>query len=176
MSRGVSAMASEPTDAKRLQLEYWTAFRQYLQQSGTFIRPTKPLPQTWMNIALGRTGFYLSAIASMYDSAAQTFDGNELRAEFAINADNAKQYFAAVESQKPELERALGEPLVWHNPPDSKSAKVYLRRSADLEDRSDWPRQHQWLREKLEKLHRTFAPVVKRLDLSSAPPSEESAG
>jgi len=60
--------------------------------------------------------------------------------------------------------------MTWHNPPESKGCKIYLRRSANLHDRGDWPEQHRWLREKLEKLHRTFSPVVKQLDVSTVAP------
>ncbi len=176
VSRGVSAMAGELTPAKQLQVEYWAAFRDYMSECGTFIRTTKALPQAWMNIPLGRSGIYLCAIASTYDSAAQSYDGNEIRAEVVVATANAKQCFSALEAQKAALETAAGEALTWHNPPDKKSAKIYLRRSARLDDRADWPRQHQWLREKLETLHRTFGPVVKRLDVSAAgaAPSEDA--
>jgi len=174
VSRGVNTLAGELTPAKQLQLEYWTAFREYLRASETFLKPTKPLAQAWMNIALGRNGFTLAAIASMYDSEAESYDSNEIRAEMVITTPNAKQCFAALEAQKAALEAKVGEALSWHNPPEIKSAKVYLRRRAQLEDRDTWPEQHAWLRQKLEALHRTFGPVVKRLDVSS-PSSEPTA-
>jgi hypothetical protein len=176
VARGAQAIADELTPAKQLQLEYWTAFGEYMRQAGSFIKPTKPLLQHWMNIALGRAGFWLAAIASFYDSESRTFEGNELRTEMSIRVPNAKQVFVALEAQKTTIEQALGEPLAWHNPAASKSAKVYLRRSADLQNRSDWPSQHAWLREKLEKLHRVFNPLIRQLDLStaSAPGAEVS--
>jgi hypothetical protein len=35
-------------------------------------------------------------------------------------------------------------------------------------DRSQWPQQHQWLRENLERFHSVFAPRVRQLDLSKS--------
>ena len=56
---------------------------------------------------------------------------------------------------------AVGEPLIWDNAESKKSARIYLRKSADIEDRDDWPQQHEWLREHLEKLHAVFSPIVR---------------
>jgi Domain of unknown function (DUF4268) len=54
----------ELTDAKELQLGFWTAFRDFVARQHTPIRATKPLPQNWMNVAVGRSGFGLAAVAS----------------------------------------------------------------------------------------------------------------
>jgi hypothetical protein len=35
----------------------------------------------------------------------------------------------------------------------------------DPANRDDWPSQHLWLAEKLEALHKAFAPRIKALDL-----------
>ena len=43
----------------------------------------------------------------------------------------------------------------------------------DLEDRSDWDKQHQWLCERLETFHKVFSPRVKRLDASDYVPEED---
>jgi hypothetical protein len=167
VARGAQAIAGELTPAKQLQLEYWTAFADYLRESRSSIKPTKPLPQHWMNVGLGKSGIGLAAIASMFDSTSRSYDSHELRAEVGIGGPNAKQWFAVIESQKATLEEALGEPLTWHNPSGKKSARAYLRRIANLEDRADWRNQHVWLREKLEKMNRVFSPVVKGLDIST---------
>lgn len=175
VARGVNTIVGELTAAKQLQLEYWTAFREHLRNTGSFVRATKPLPQHWMTIALGRSGFTLLAIASMYDSKAESYESNELRAEMLIATPNAKQCFAALEAQKDALERSIGESLIWHNPPDSKRARIYLRSSVQLEDRSLWLSQHVWLQAKLEAFHRTFAPAIKRLDVTNPVSVEPTA-
>jgi hypothetical protein len=151
------------TEAKQLQLEFWRAFRDYLLERGSSVKPTKPLPQHWMNFALGRSGFHLSAIASLYDSVAETYEGHELRAEVTLKSHESKAHFAALHLQKAEIEVEVQEPLTWYNPPDKRMCRIYLRRSADIGDRASWPELHEWLRQKLELLHRAFAPRVKQL-------------
>jgi hypothetical protein len=164
VSGGIVRVSEDPlTPAKQLQLEYWQGFRAYVEEIGSTIKPTKPLPQHWMNLALGRSGFRLAAVASFYDSVSESFQGHELRAEVVIENDQSKDSFALLEAQKGDIERDLGESLTWYNPPEKRMCRIYLRRSANLEDRSDWRQQHAWLKQKLEKLHHVFSPRVKML-------------
>jgi hypothetical protein len=157
------------TDAKRVQLEFWTAFRSHVEEKGSRVKPTKPLPQHWMNIALGRSGFKLAAVASFWDSVAETGDSHELRAEVIVDTADSKTHFTRLEGQKGQIEAEFGEPLTWHNPPNRRMCRIFARRPALLTDRVQWPEYHAWLLEKLEALHRVFAPRVKVLD--TAPPN-----
>jgi Domain of unknown function (DUF4268) len=158
------AQSQALSDAKQLQLEFWHAFREYVVEHGSFVKPTKPLPQHWMNIALGRSGFKLAAVASLWDSVAESYDSNELRAEVVIETTDSKRHFAALEVQKSAIEAQLGEALTWYNPPDKRMCRIHLRRSANIRDREKWPEQHDWLMKKLEALHRVFSQRVKQLE------------
>ena len=44
--------------------------------------------------------------------------------------------------QKEKIENEMGEPLNWHNPTDKRVCRIYLRCSADLENRDNWSKQH----------------------------------
>ena len=57
----------------------------------------------------------------------------------------------------------MGESLIWYNPPEAKLCRIYLRKPVDLRDEADWSAQHQWLVEKLDRLHQIFAGRVKQL-------------
>jgi hypothetical protein len=153
------------TDAKQLQLDFWTGFRSYVEEHAERIKATKPLPQHWMNIALGRSGFKLAAIASLYDSVAETYDSHELRAEAIIESTDSKAHFARLEAEKSEIEAEMGEPFTWHNPAGKRMCKIYVRKPVILTDRDKWPVYHGWLLEKLEAMHRVFALRVKQLDI-----------
>ena len=43
----------EVSPHKQLQLKFWTAFKQYMEDKGSFVRCQKPLPQHWTNHAIG---------------------------------------------------------------------------------------------------------------------------
>lgn len=116
-----------------------------------------------MNIPIGRSGFKLTAIASLWDSAKETYDGHEIRAELEMNDDNSKVYFEQLQAQKSEIEQEISEPLTWYNPKDRKLCRIYLRKSTDLQKKETWSEQHEWLLKKLEILHKTFSHRVKEL-------------
>jgi len=144
------------------QLNFWTAFREYLEGRGSVIRCQKPFPQHWMNHPLGRSGIHLTSIASLWNSETG-LKGPELRAELYLENPNAKQDFAALEKQKDVIEKALGFPMKWHNPEDKKACRLSIRRDADFLDESLWPQHFEWLREQLETMYRVFKPMVKDL-------------
>lgn len=149
------------TETQQLQLEFWTKFKEYLDTVKISFKPTKPFPQHWMNHAIGRTGFTLSSVASLYDSETNAYTG-EIRAELYIY--DASKYYTGLEKQRGPIEQQLGEPLTWLNPENKKGARVYLRKPIDITKRELWPECHAWLREKLEKLYCVLGPIVKQLE------------
>lgn len=164
--RSQALRSVELTGAKKLQQEFWHGFREHVfgLERPTRIKPTKALPQHWMNIAIGRTGFQLSAVASLQDSELGSA-GHEIRAEFEISDRNhAKEYFRVLEAQRATIESELGESLTWHNPVSANACRIYLRRSADLRDISQREELYDWLLEKLELLHEVFADRVRSLE------------
>ncbi|MFN9041425.1 MAG: DUF4268 domain-containing protein, partial [Planctomyces sp.] len=47
--------------SQQLQLDYWTVFREYLEEHAERITPTKAHPQGFMDFSLGRSGIWLAA-------------------------------------------------------------------------------------------------------------------
>ena len=93
----------------------------------------------------------------------ERFHNNEIRAELVINDEYAKTYFAALEAEKEAITTDLGYALSWHNPENSHTCRLYVRKSVNLRDQQTWLDQHRWLLERLEDLHRVFAPRVRVL-------------
>jgi hypothetical protein len=151
------------TDTKQMQLEFWTAFRDFASNS-KIIRPTKPRPQHWMNMSIGRSGFNLTAVASLWSAESESYDTNEIRAQVEIFAKSAKADFEALLLQQAEIEDEIGYPLIWMNDPKKVSCRITVLKAVDLKDLADWPHQCAWLTSRLEELHRVFSPRIKRLD------------
>ena len=80
-----------------------------------------------------------------------------------MDGTDAKQVFAALEKQKGAVEKALGFPLVWYNPEGAVMSRLYIKQNADFLDSQLWPQQFEWLRQRLEKMHTVFTPIVKNL-------------
>jgi hypothetical protein len=152
------------TETKRLQLAFWGFFKEYVDKNGKKIRATKPLPQHWMNFALGRSGFKMCAIASKKDSETDSFEGNELRAEVIVETVNSKEDFKKLENDKDTIESELGEKLFWYNPDGKRMCSIYLRKPVEnLFDETRWGEYSEWLMQKLELLHRVFSQRVKQI-------------
>ena len=139
-----------------------------MEEHSSRLKATKPFPQHWMNLALGRTEFGLGAIASLSNSNTNNYDCGELRTEVQVSAQNAKGVYSALETQKHEIEQELNESLTWHNPENKNMCRIYLRRDANIKDKSDWPHQHEWLMENLGKLYRSFNPLITKLEVPEA--------
>lgn len=163
-SRSVSHGARrELTDSRQLQLAFWTQFGDFVRSNETSLRYRKPQPRHWMTFAVGRTGFRLIAVASLWDSVAESYDQNELRVELYMGGDQAKDHFAALQAQQPEIEAELGYPLEWYSRPENKASKIFARRAANLEDKNSWPELHRWLLEHLNEFDQVFRNRIREL-------------
>jgi hypothetical protein len=167
---------SELSATKQTQLEFWKAFRDYLSQQQSHVKTQKPQPQHWLSISIGRTGFYLSAVAAFWDSVAGNGDNHELRMELVIDGTGSKARFAKLATVKEQIEAELGEKLTWHNPADKRMCRIYLRRLVDLNDKAKWPEYHAWLLAQVEAFQRVFAKRVKTLDIGDDQTSETPSG
>ena len=164
-SRTVQQAASgggEVSELKQLQLQFWTAFRDYMEEKKSFVRCQKPSAQHWTNHAVGRSGFHLSSSLTSRTSASSS-RGPEIRAELWINGDRAKAHYAQLVEQKEAIEAALGFPLTWHNDEQKASCKVYTALQANWQEEQHWPQQFPWLQSRLETMHRILSPIVKGL-------------
>ena len=90
---------------------------------------------------------------------------NKFRVELSIDAENATYFFDRLQKQQNDIEQELGYPLKWEDKkPQTKRRRIAVYEDADPKDKKDWPRQHQWLAEKLNEFHRVFANRVKNLN------------
>jgi hypothetical protein len=157
-----AAATGELSEHKQFQIRFWTAFKQYMETKGSFVRCQKPSPQHWTTHAIGRSGVHLNSVVSTWNSETNVRDP-EIRVEFYLDGPNAKLEFLTLEKQKEALETALGFPLTWHNPENKAMCRLYTRQNADFLDEALWPQQFEWLRQRLEKMHEVFAPIVRDL-------------
>jgi hypothetical protein len=146
---------AELTETRVMQRDYWAALNSSLNAEGGLVSGNKkPQPQSWMAYPVGRFGFYLGA--------AMLRQKSQIRAELYIYGDRAKSFFALLHNQRSEIESEIGYPLQWEELPDGQDSRVarYLD-GVDPTDMADWPRQHKWLAETLNDMHRVFAVRVR---------------
>ena len=156
-SRSIARAAAdtELSETRIRQREYWGALQKALDdEKGPVSGNRKPPANYWMGLPIGRKYFRLCA----------TMLKNRIRMELYIFGDDAKSFFGLLKRQKDEIEKELGYSLEWEKYKNRDYRIASYFDDVDPMDEADWPRQHKWLAEHLNAMHRVFAPRVKDLD------------
>ncbi len=160
LPRARRAAQGELSDARRLQLEWWTAFSEALVARKVLSSAQSPRPQYWFNVALGRSGFGISCTANTYD--------NKIGVRVIIRGtENADAALAQLLDARAEIERAVGTPLLWNPNPETRDKIIAVYRDADLTKRELWPEYLDWMVGLVSRVRNAFGPRVKALDLDS---------
>lgn len=145
------------TDTKLLQRDYWAALSALIRSRSSVVKPQKPLPQHWTNVAAGRSYFHFAAFVNTQK--------DRIGVELVMTGPDAKPHFYLLRQQKEQIEPEVGASLEWLELPNRKESRVVLRlEDVDPTRTEDWPSQHQWLAEQLERYHRVFVPRVRTLN------------
>lgn len=148
--------AATTTPTKQRQLKFWTGWQAWLQAKGSTLRTQKPLPQHWTNIALGRSGTFLSATVNSRES--------RVGMEVYIDHDNSKSMFKQLQAHQVEIDAALGTQLEWMELPDGHACRILqVRTDSPLESEDQWPAYYAWLEQAALRMSEVFRPLVKEL-------------
>ena len=169
-SKSVSRTAQqegELTETKKLQLEYWATFHEYLKDRDARVRPRAAKPRHWSNFAVGRSGSQLTARVNTRDQ--------RVAVELALTSKTeAEPLFHLLKDEQDTIEAELGVEPRWLPKPNKKRCLVQYEWSADPTDRNAWADQHQRMADLLDAFHQTFSPRLKRLDPEDWVPANES--
>jgi hypothetical protein len=127
----------EILEHKRLQFEFWSAFKPWLEERSQ-MKTQKPAYRHWLNVSLGRSGFHLAAIASLWNTETESYSIPEIRTELYIRSPDAKEQLELLRSRNTELINSIGTELTFHMAEGSRSAKIYVRRNFDFREPSKW--------------------------------------
>lgn len=144
------------------QLNFWTAFRDFMAAHGQ--RSPKPAPQSWLSFSVGRTGFSIEAVVKRTEQ--------QLTVRLYINCDDLppKSVFRYLEARKTEIQTNLGFQMEWNESPERKGSIIAITKSGcDLDDQSRWPEYHAWLANTVDTIDRTFRPLIKPLQFNDLP-------
>lgn len=136
-----------------LQLEYWQELRSFLESSGSFIRPGTPRSQNWMNFDVGHWRLRMTAFNDMRKGG--------IGVQLVIREGDAEVSYNTLYQHRGEIGAEIGDALEWRELPEHKQGQVMLRKyNADPTNRTQWPEQQSWFREKLEAFDRAFRPRI----------------
>ena len=165
--QAAAAKAGDLSDVRRLQLEWWTAFRDALRARKAVPSTQSPRPRNWYNMALGRSGIHLSATANTFD--------NKIGVRVYIRSKyNGASALEQLRESKTEIEKEIGQRLAWDPNPDANDKVIVAYKDADLSRRDKWPEYLDWMVETTVRFRKAFGPRVKELDLNAEAAEEEA--
>jgi hypothetical protein len=93
----------------------------------------------WMTFPVGRSFFHVSASISRQKSVGWV--------QLVIFGADHVEYFRVLEKSRRLIESEIGQSLEWRELPDGKESHVrQVFADFDMDNRSDWPRQHKLFR------------------------------
>jgi hypothetical protein len=147
------------TETKQLQQDYWRDFRELLAERKSGLKPQKAHPQHWLIVSIGRRNFHMSALINN--------SGERIGVELYLQGSDAKKHFKQLETEKAKIEQQIGQPLDWRELPTKEASRILLMRAdSSIKDSTQWPEQHNWLADHLEKFNSVFRPLIQSLPAS----------
>lgn len=149
--------SGDPLDPpRRTHLEYWTAFIKFLQEHNSNLKIAKPIPWSYLGAPIGKSSASIGAHIHI--------KSQKIAVQLYITGPNAKYYFKHLQDEKDAIESKFGneiwQELVWKDSAEKTKNISLFKEDVDVEDRKNWPQQHQWLYENLELFYRAFAEQI----------------
>lgn len=142
-----------PSELDQKRYDFWAAFQDHAFQDSQFskdFKRRKPSGDHWMDYSIGSSACYVSV--------SQLWNRNEINVAFYI-PDN-KQLYQHLLEHKDDIEADAGTTFSWYELPERKASKVMTKLDAELEDRSKWTDQFDWLMDVMLKMKRAFKPYI----------------
>jgi len=142
----------ELSDTKLLQLEFWTGFKEFVQENSGKVKLRKAYPQHWYDISFGSSNAHLCL----------TLNSQNGQMACEVYIPDSKQLYSDLFEKKEDIERELSESLLWEELPDKKASRIKLITKGSLSNQSSWGQCYPWLLEKVTKFQLVFGKYVKQ--------------
>lgn len=144
------------TETKKLQLEFWNSFIDFLKTKKSSLRAHRVYPQHWCDFAIGTSKGYASLVIDTRQ--------NLVSAAFYAPNDTDKEIFHYLSNRKDAVEKEMGTPLVWMELPGKKASRIKVERQIDITDKTQWQTAFEFLKEEGEKIQHVFPKYLKELE------------
>ena len=151
-----SATSQNITDTKLKQQAYWQALKTFMEDNKSFVKLHSAQPQHWVNAAIGRSNFFLTASVNSRENTISIWLN-------IVGEDAQKHYDKLYELAYENSLTQINPNLLWDKLEGKKSSTIILKAEGDFTKEKDWPNQHAWFKENLEKFSRFFKPLVKKV-------------
>ena len=149
-----SMAIDELSDRRKFQYNFWMKFRDKLEKTKKIPSLQTPKPHYWFDISLGKSGIKISNICNT--------DENSIGIRIYISNKIADTMLPYLENKKEEIERALGESLLWNPNPNNRDKIISLLHSTDFNSSKKTDEAIDWLIEKSVKFRDVFSKIIKQ--------------
>lgn len=143
----------ELSDSRKFQLDFWTKFKDKILKTKKVASVQTPQPYYWFNISLGKSNIHISNICNT--------DTNIVGVRIYIGNKIADTMLPYLESHREEIEKTIGQKLVWNPNPDNRDKIIVLHHTTNFSDDSKVEDALNWLVEYTLKLREAFIPIIK---------------
>jgi len=157
-SASLARALADVSESQKVQLEFWTLFRDRLLEKKVIPSARSAKPQYWYDVPLGRSYFALSNILN-------TVEGR-VGVRVYIHNHVATEAMQQLLVYRPQIEAEIGTELLWNPNPEKRDKVISLTRPINLEDRASWAEAIDWLVDMTAKFRSAFMPRLKDLQFS----------
>jgi hypothetical protein len=138
---------------------YWTALKSYFEDCDSTINLRSPQRQNWHDVAIGRSGCWLSMQVWSRNSVLED-QGPGMNVTLIVDRAN---WFDQLVKQREQIESLFGANLEWSQKEGRKQRFIITRTNLDPTNMSNWPECFEWHLENLTKLRAVLQPFVQEL-------------
>ena len=134
-------------------IEFWTAFISESNKKNKLFETVSPGKDSWIGCALGLSGISINIVISKSFARSEVY--------FNRGKNENKQAFDFVLNNKSEIEKELGEPLIWERMDDKNTCRIKLQmEDVNIDNKEDWQKMINYLIDSSEKMVKVFKPIV----------------
>ncbi len=144
------------TERQLQNIKYWTGLCEHLDRRDSYLQQPTANESYYQDLKIGIRGVSLRA--------RQTIRRKEISASLVMKGVNATGRFYSLRVQEEEIEKDFGDKLEWSAKAKSEKSVAFRNKDTDPTDERDWPNQHEWLADTLEKLYDVFHPRLETIE------------
>lgn len=149
----IKSKTNNESESRNIQLEFWTKFRDKLQNTKKIPSLQTPQPRYWYDVRIGRSNILIANFCSTQK--------NIVGVRLYIRSNVVDLYYPALEAKIAEINKALGCEPIWDANPDAKDKTIAISYNADLTDPEKMEEALDWMVKQTIIFHSVFSKEVK---------------
>lgn len=149
-----SKVNDELSDKRKFQYDFWNKFKDKLAKTKKIPSLQTPRPQYYFDIGLGKSHIHISNICNT--------ESNSVGVRIYIQNKISDTMLPYLESQRAEIESAIGQSLQWDPNPEARDKVILLLHQTDFENPQKVDEAIDWLIDYTIKFYETFSKIIKK--------------